>query len=400
MLKASSMLYAVYVCLIVSIFCCALLYVANLYNILNLFYNSREDMFISNQSAINYWLGSGDEKELMDETQSIHNFFEVKKHGIVEVLITQTTFKMDTLTSINFIGSKPLERTALYVSNFSNPLSFAGTVKLIGDKKLPLKNIQEKFISNKQNLLTNIGKTEQSEDMLPSINPDFKNIVIPKNRVKLSNLIKKEGLLYFNSFRGNVLAVNLDDYKLDNIRMKGNFVLVHPDSISISSSSQLEDVVIISPKVTVENGFKGTIQVFASQQIKVGEQVILSFPSVLCVDARDKGKTEITIGENTKIYGAVVLYGNPIQQAEKNIVSLTTNTVIVGDVYSSGKLKCGGKVYGSVYTNWIFSQTESGKYENCLIDTEINCQRLPEYFVGLQLFKIKEREYEISKFAY
>lgn len=400
MVKASSMLYAVYVCLIVAILCCALLYMANLYRSLNLFYNIREDMYIENQSSVNYWLGSRNSNEVIDEEEGVQTFFKVKKHGVLEVLIAQTTCKSDTVTSIQFVGSSFPRRGTIYVSNFSNPLSFAGDVTLIGEKKIPSKNLEEKFISGKQNKLRNLGKIEVSTDVLPEINPAFRKISLGQNRVSFHSLKQKEGGLYFNSFLEETITVTLDNNLLNDVNIKGNFIITQPDSICIRSTSKLEDVIIVAPKVIIEKGFKGSIQVYADEQIRVAEQTTLSYPSVICVISEKNNKGEIIIGEKSTIFGAVIVFGNMIQTSEDNTIYLTKKSTIIGDVYCSGKLMMGGKIFGSVYSNWIFGQTQSGKYENCFIDTEVNGNRLPSYFVGIPLFKNKEATYEIAKFGY
>jgi hypothetical protein len=58
MVRAHSLLYAIYISLIVSIICGALLYFANLYGQLNLYYNLQEELYLQNQSVVNYALGN------------------------------------------------------------------------------------------------------------------------------------------------------------------------------------------------------------------------------------------------------------------------------------------------------------------------------------------------------
>ena len=58
MIKANSLLYAIYICLLISMICCGLLFYFNLYGQLNQYYRLQEDLFIENQSVVNYALGN------------------------------------------------------------------------------------------------------------------------------------------------------------------------------------------------------------------------------------------------------------------------------------------------------------------------------------------------------
>ena len=136
MIKANSLLYAVYVCLLVSILCGALLYFSSLYNMLNTFYNTREEMYIQNQSAMNYGLSQGDtENTILNDENGIVSSAEIKSYGLLNVIIVKSIFKKDTIASAQLIGHYASDQTALYLTNFSNGLSYAGNVTLIGDKK-------------------------------------------------------------------------------------------------------------------------------------------------------------------------------------------------------------------------------------------------------------------------
>lgn len=401
MIKAGSLLYAVYICLIIAIICAALLYYANLYNALNLFYNLREDLYIHNQSAMNYALADDKVTEIpLEENPEINSIIVRKFHGLLETLIVSTTFKKDTISSIHFVGKKTKRTPALYLSNYSVPLSFSGNVKLIGDKFLPSKYIPQKHIHNSLNNLVATGSIEISGTNLPPINEIFKQIPIANNKLKQTLQLGSEskGVVNSNSFLKETILVRINSNVLDNVIFKGNYILKASDSISIKKSAILEDVIIIANKVKIEDGFKGNVQVFAKEKIKIEENVVLKYPSIVAINNNSDKKTEITIGENTAIYGAITLFGSSILKIDENKIILNKNSKVIGDVYCSGKLMMNGFIYGSVYTNKVFTITKSGMYENCIVDAVIDNTKRPKYFVSIPFFGTKNNdEYAITK---
>jgi len=400
MVRAHSLLYAVYVCLIVAILCGALLYIATLYTSLNQFYNSREDLYLENNSALNYLLTIKEPvTDLVNEQTGIRSDYEIKPHGLLKVALVKSSLKNDTVSSGHFIGHYASKQMAVFLSGFSNPLSYSGNVVLIGDKKLPTLTLVQKSINNVPNKLTASGKIQLSERILPEINPDLKKQFEEEGTpgILLKDLEKQKDSVYFNSFLNKTVKVQLVSPSLQKVIMKGNFIIYAKDSIVIDKDNILEDVVIKAPVIRIKKGFKGNFQAFATKKIEVEEEVTLSYPSVLCIYNDSKQESRLRIGNQCSVYGAVICFGSPIQNIDANEIIFSENTRIIGDVYCTGKLMLKGKVFGSVYTNRFFSKTISGNYENCIIDAVIDVTKRPAYFISVPLFKNSNEIYGVSK---
>jgi hypothetical protein len=178
---------------------------------------------------------------------------------------------------------------------------------------------------------------------------------------------------------------------------KGNFVLKAKDSIRISKNVVLEDVILMAPQITFEEGFNGTVQAFATKGIELEENVVLNYPSVVGVFNQSREEGTIKIKKNGKISGAIVLYGNSFETINKNNIEIDADGLIIGDIYCSGKLFLKSKVYGSVYTNNFYYKTHSAKYDNIINDVEINALKRPNYFIAIPLLNTKKTEYGILK---
>ncbi|WP_291131231.1 hypothetical protein [Flavobacterium sp. UBA7682] len=392
MIRANSLLYAVYVCLIVAIICSALLYFANLYNMLNLFYNTYEELYVQNDSALHYFLSKGDQDaDVLESESGLVSNCEMKTHGLLKIAIVKSSLNADTISSAHFVGQYAKNPIAIYLSNFSNSLSYSGTVKLIGDKMLPFKFIEDKYINNVKNILVSTGNVNFSKNQLPEVSSDYKkgfNITKSKS-IAFKDIERTETGVYFNSFMNQTLEIKVDYGEIGTKVIKGNFIVTAKDSVLIDENAVLEDVVVKAPVIRIRRGFKGAIQVFASKKIIIENDVVLSYPSVVSIYNDTNEKSEIYLGENSKVYGAIVLFGNSLNKIDLNKIELSENTLLIGDLYCTGKVMISGSVYGSVYTNRFYSKTKSATYENCIINTEIDISKRPDYFISIPLFKEK-----------
>lgn len=400
MVKAHSLLYAIYICLIVSIICGALLYLANLYGQLNLHYNLREELYIHNQSVVNFALGNKTEPDEIpaDEKSGIEGAYGTKQYGLLTLLLVNSWVKNDTVASAHFVGYFATDKTSIHLANLSKSLSYSGTVKLFGDNQLPSTFIETAYINNKPNQLILGGKNTVSDIRLPEINPNFKKIFegIQAEKIGLSEVDKPRDSLYYNSFFNETKEIQVNSI-VSNVIFKGNFVLRSKDSIRVRKNTVLEDVILIAPKITFEEGFKGTVQAFATKGIELEQKVTLNYPSVVCVYNESAEESKIKIKKESKITGAIVLFGNPLEMIDKNSIEIEEEGLVFGDIYCSGKLFLKSKVYGSVYTNRFFYKTQSSNYDNIIADIEINATKRPGYFIAIPLFNTKKTEYGILK---
>ncbi|WP_127339130.1 polymer-forming cytoskeletal protein [Flavobacterium cupreum] len=400
MVKAHSLLYAIYICLIVSIICGALLYFANLYNQLNLYYNLQEELYIQNQSVVNFAVGNKilPQEIEKDENSGIEGNYKTRSYGLLTLLLAESSVGNDTVTSAHFVGSFSTDKTAIYLTNISKPLSYSGTVKLTGDSQLPSAFIETSYITSGANKITNNGKVTVSDLALPEINPEFKKIFAQTQgrRTALKDIERPKDSLYYNSFTNETKEIEVSS-RLSNVIFKGNFILRSKDSIRIQKNAVLEDVILIAPKITFEAGFKGTVQAFATKGIELEEKVVLNYPSVICVYNANEAESKIKIKKESIISGAVVLFGNSIEELDKNSMEIAEEGLIFGDIYCTGKLFLRSTVYGSVYTNRFFIQTGATSYDNTIADLEINSDKRPDYFISIPLFTTQKTRYGILK---
>ncbi|WP_123901241.1 hypothetical protein [Flavobacterium davisii] len=400
MLKAHSLLYAIYICLLVSIICGALLYFFNLYSLLNLHYNLEEELYIQNQSTLNFALGNN--LKLMDipldEENPFFNTYEVKPYGLLHLVTTQSVFKNDTITATHLVGGYNHLETALYIANFTQNIGYQGMVKINGTTYFPSQYVSPTYLTNEINTFAHTGKKEISKLQLPEINPKFDRILegIPVNKGNINNAEKVKDSLFFNSFTKPTQEIQIAS-QVRNVVIKGNFILRNNDSIRIAKNAILEDVMVVAPKISIEEGFKGNAQFIATQKIDIAPKVTLTYPSSVILKSDAQEETEIKIHKETKILGTVVLFGSSFENLAKNSLRIEEKCLVVGSIYCTGKLDLQGTVYGSVFTNKVFRKTNSSVHENILHNVTIDVSKKPSYFMDFPLFDDPKARYGIIK---
>ena len=403
MVRANSLLYAIYVCLLIGVLIGALLMLSNLYSQLNVYYATYEQLYTNNLSTVNYAFGNQlipEEEALHDDNTGIQSNFTTKKHGLHTILLTQSFTQKDTVKSAHFVGKVTTRKEALYVSNYRQPLNVSGNVSVIGDSFLAYKDVKQIHIENKPNIITFQGRKEISEVQLPQLSVDYFKLFENTNttRTTFEQLEPLNDSLYFNSFFNETIEIVVSNPFLNHKIAKGNFIISAKDSIVIGKNAQLEDVIIKAPKVRIESGFEGTIQILASEQIYVGKDVTLNYPSALCLyNNTSNKKATVFLDEAVAIEGLILCFGNDIKHLSNNVIQTSKNNLILGIIYSSGEISLNGTVKGGVYASKLIHRTNSANYSNCLANVNIDVTKKPSFFIDFPLFNTNDQRYGIIK---
>ncbi len=389
MVKANSLLYAVYICLIVALLCGALIYIASLYGRLNLFYNSYENLYIHNQSYLNYALSSP--QALPADEDGIEDNTIIEPYGLLKLMTAKSYTATDTVTSVHFAGITQKPELALYISNSGFPLHYSGIVTIAGKKLLPKTYLSTTYIDNKPNRLVANGDISISGSQLPPLPENFLKGFFPEKFSTIPAARLQTDSLNFNSFEKPVQKIKCSG-TLQNLRIRGNIMLEATDSLHIAQSCKLEDVLIVGPKVIFEKGFHGAVQVKAGSVV-LEEQVVLGYPSAIV--AEPSQKEGIKIGKGSTVAGFIALIGPTRESCWDTTLFIEEGCTIAADIYCAGNLVLKSNVYGSVHTNLISYKRGETIYENLIAEVEINPERRSKLFVG---FPINEsRRYALIK---
>lgn len=207
-------------------------------------------------------------------------------------------------------------------------------------------------------------------------------------------LIGKNDL--FNSFSDSLLVINAIDsiWRISNINISGQIVLHSYSIIELDPSAILQNAIVVARKIIVKNGFKGHLQLFASDSIIVENNVELSYPSNLCVVTSKSQKNLLKIGYNSQVTGAVWQWNEVSNESYPPEMTIEKDAIIRGQVFCPGRLLHKGTVIGSLITNLFTLKTNYAYYENYMFNATIDAEKLPLTFACLPLIlEYKEKQF-------
>lgn len=403
-IQASSLANAVFLCLLISLFCSSLLLIYQFKEKvkqtleLNTFLINRNNSYynylINNIETIPYNQSVG--IDVFNDHQ-IYSYGVKKKWGLYDILITKTCLKKDTVIKTVLIAPKNKEHTvALYTTNYNKRLKVSGAVRIRGDIKVPDKKIEEVYINGvKGNKVSLKGVKKASANKLPKINTSFSFNIDDYDLRSLQDL---EDTNYYNDFNKKTVLLNLDKIgNLEGVSLKGNIILYSKEVVKISKNNTLIDVLIVAPNVIIQSGFKGVVHVMATKKVAVKEDVSLLYPSSIYV-YNDKDSTSVFLSKKCKILGNVIIDANSYKNVRSRQLIISEKTKIVGNVYCFGQTQLQGTIVGSIYSDSFFLKTKTKNYENVILNGSIIRDSLPNEFIELPLLQeLKESTYGIIK---
>ncbi len=397
MIKAASLYYAIIFMLLIGILLSGLLLYSGSHRIFVNRLEAENELIDFNESSIAFAL---EYYKKLDSTPYIEKPFDdnfilatkKEKYGVLDLLFCKSYFHNDTITRKAIVGTTVSKNLALFLADNDKSLYLFNT-KLIGNCFLPKKNYSKLQISN-NSYGTNIvkGNIMASPKKIPKIDEIFNFDFHQYIKTTYSELPPNSS--YSNSFsRNGVMIVMNDKIDFDNISLSGKYIIKAYDSISIKKNAKLNNIIIQSPKIHIENGFVGSVQLIASKSIWIDKNVKLKSPSFLLLKNSTKFKeTYVNIDESTIIDGGIVLYGKT-DDINTNNLTINKGALVRGTVYCNGSIQLKGKVLGSVYTNNFFLDTGTSKYNNAIKDASIKA--LPTDFTFINLNFLNSKKYKI-----
>lgn len=316
--------------------------------------------------------------------------------GLYDRVTLTAIYRQDSIKRAFLLGLESTDSTVLYVSDEDRNLSVSGRTVVIGNAFLPQAGIKPafvdgKFFEGKEEIIE--GKKKFSERALPSIDMQRIQAVIerPDNEVSdealyVSQLIRsfKEPTQYIYSS---------EEIRLANQQVKGNIILSSDTLIHISADCILEHIICVAPTIRVDKGFRGSVQLFATDSLIVADDVHFSYPSALVLYASDDiFRRELKMGKNCSVAGSILLYEEE-RSAVPHMLSLGEDNLVTGDLIAFGMLKYTKPltVRGSTYCYRFITQTPSSLYENFLIDITLDRHARNPFFLQSYAWQQEEK---------
>lgn len=331
------------------------------------------------------------------DTLFIHSFYNeplpiqsdsinltVKKWGVFDVLCQQSVTGRDTLKRNILFGVKD-SLPALQLSSVSKGIGMVGNSSITGDIKMQSSRIYPAFIGtnyftgpylHKGKILepeTSLTQGIFSEKVYQNWSDNIDSIVKIADTLfidEILNQTEKKGY-YYHSFTEETKWLPFEELSKINrgISLGGNIIIGSGTGVVIDSRLNLEDCLVVAPKVLISGTQEGSFQVFASDSIVLESGVHLKYPSGLVLMpklfgiAQSSGK--IIINENVSFEGYIRCEGVASE------VSFLDNCKMKGIVDVEGLVSPRGEFEGCISARSLIYRTPSGVYENILYNTKI-----------------------------
>lgn len=384
-IDSSALGFSIIFILLIGLFTTGLIFISGANKRIETFFLGKEKMLINNQSSAHYF---ANQSELLQE-KLVHSSGDttslVQKSWAGFKVINSKTYHHGKNVNRSFIyGVVPEEKLpTLYLAEKNQKLSIGGDTKIEGWIKTPKRGIARASISGKPFKGSKLysGKMELSDKSLPKLKSNLFDLKASKfYQIPRLEKLPMDTTFSFDletHFYTSTSTVELDGF------LHGNVIIHSLEKVIIDAQADLDNVLIIAPKVEINENFSGRIHVIAHNRIDCAENVQLLYPSTLILNEIVKSSNSQTngiyIGPNSMVLGGVGLISSAPNFRNPLLLDID-QSLIAGLVYSTGETQLKGKVYGSLMTSKFTLNTGGGVYGNHLLDATIS-DKIPEDFV-------------------
>lgn len=373
--------------IVISILICMLiLFAISLYDFNNLYYSyyhrvkqQKEDInsifvLYCNDSTLLKKSNKEGSFQLYDDRPQTFVSIKAKRWGLYEC--AEVHASDDSYSSIRLLGkAQDCEyEAALWVCNKDLPLSLGGEAEVKGKAYIPAIGIKYVGLGD----LPFQGKEikdyyiDLSERELPEV--DRANLYLKDKYLKETKVIPlpgDSGYQAYYSFSGEETHFYIPD-NIKQFTARGQVVL-HGDEVALSAGTLLNDVILIARRVTVDEGFRGSLQIIATDTVILGKNSHLYYPSGVYLKGNND-RTYLKMDANSMLDGYAVIFGttenNNGNDVEENFWQAPT-AMFNGLLYVDGIAQLQGKCYGGAYLKECYYLSPDKGYDVTICNAKI-----------------------------
>lgn len=282
----------------------------------------------------------------------------------------------DCFSSIRLLGKvQECEyEAALWVCSRDMILSFGGKSEVKGSTYIPTNGIKYVELGT----LPFRGKEikdyyiDLSERELPEV--DRSNLYLMDKYLKETEVMPSSGDSRYKSYY-SFSEEEVHFYIPDDIHqysIKGHVVL-HGDDIVLSSKTILNDVILLARRVTIDEGFRGCLQIIATDTVILRKNAHLRYPSGVYLKGNND-RTHLRMDENSTLNGYAIIFGttenNTDDHVEENFRQAPT-AVFNGLLYVDGVAHLQGDCYGGAYLKECYYLAADKTYATAICNAGI-----------------------------
>lgn len=156
-------------------------------------------------------------------------------------------------------------------------------------------------------------------------------------------------------------------------------IIITGGQVAIRSDAELWDVIVVADEIRVEDGFRGSVQLFARDSVLVGRNVELAHPSGIYAEKY------AALGDGSEVNGYLIVNYAGEEQIMQPVCRKSRLARVRGLFYCSGIAQFQGITSGSAYLWRSIYYSPQGYYSDFLYDVTLLENRetaYPFWFAG------------------
>lgn len=168
------------------------------------------------------------------------------------------------------------------------------------------------------------------------------------------------------------LRISSKDLPLgDSVQLEHARTLCRRDEQKVELSSLVRDTVICGSVVRIRKGFRGNLQIFASDSVIVEEGAMLEYPSGIYVDSGER-RPYVLLEKCSSVSGYVIVTSeNSDSQLRYPSYVQKSGATINGLLYVDGSCNIEGDIIGTAYVKDCYYYSNGNVYAGTLYDARV-----------------------------
>ena len=317
-----------------------------------------------------YAQGGTNTVTLYDSVASSEVKFDRFSWGLYEAVSVTSTYGRVNISALTGLRRDSRHNTALYCANNNGSLTLTGHTNIRGLIYVPKNGIiygqmRSVFFSGEK---ISPSEIKVSAPALPEPDGQAK-----RDATRLLDLLdgSKEPLSADSvtvSFYGDnePLILSVQERLMENRQLSGRVVLT-ADKVRIDSTCTLDNIIVVGKSVTIGHGFRGALQVFASDSLILEQRVQLEYPSGIY------STNYAELNDEAVVNGYAVVQPSNSPDVRKRNYFQSRQACVRGLLYVDGNAQLQGIVSGTAYISRAVYYSNEGYYKDMVYDATVLC---------------------------
>lgn len=293
-------------------------------------------------------------------------------------------------------GAEPADEDyCFYYRENGSPLFITGNTTIEGAVKFPpsgykYTQLQSRFFSGKEVEHSKIGGSGRT---LPEKNREIVSFLNSLREIRSAGTTITgcpDSLVYpFSNTSSCILSAG---NKLETASLLKGYIVLSAGEVTIDSSAKFEDILVVAKKIRVKEGFRGSVQLLATDTLIIEKGVTLEYPSGVYLYPGNR-KRYALLSPGSRVEGYVVIDGEGEDEVKYPNYRQPQEACVNGLLYVEGICEFSGSVTGRAVLGEAVHYTPEGYYDNTITDAvvrESNTLALPVWFKAVGAKRKKE----------